>query len=167
MTDKAACRLIHSQWVEPPGAGQAGLAFEVIQRGGRFLPAVTAREMGMAGAARGLLALSGKAQIRFAPKAMAEMPCALEGRSLICAPLEADAPRLAEELRGAERVLLRVQGLAADTGEVPMNLPLAETEAAIARLRAAQPGGEPAPEPAPGGPMLQILIQKFREFFFQ
>ncbi|MBE9603527.1 hypothetical protein IAI18_01525 [Acetobacteraceae bacterium H6797] len=167
MTDKPVCRLIHQQWIEPPGPGHAGLVLEVIQRHGQFIPAVTSRELTLMGAARGLLALSGTAQLRFPPKPMAEAPCALEGRSVICAPTATDTPRLAEELRASPRLLVRVQGLANETGEVPMNLPLAETEAAIAAFRAGLPAGEAAPEPPGSGFDLRWLVQRFRDFFFQ
>ena len=53
MTDRAACTLRHRDWVEKPSAGTPGLALEVIDRRGRLVPAVTARELTIEGASHG------------------------------------------------------------------------------------------------------------------
>ncbi|MBY0336938.1 MAG: hypothetical protein K2X11_10005, partial [Acetobacteraceae bacterium] len=131
MTDRPTCELRHKDWVERP-SGSPGLALEILWRDGRALPAVTARNLSLDGAMRGVLALTGSAQIRFDTNPMAEMPCALEGRSLICAPRAADAARLSEELSRARRVLIRMAGMGA-SGSEPAELPLTDSRAAAER----------------------------------
>ncbi|WP_419896232.1 hypothetical protein [Roseomonas sp. USHLN139] len=166
MTDKAQCRMVHETPVEPASAGQGALALEVSARRGRLVPVVTARELGLDTPARGLLALTGTVQLRFPPHPMFEMPCALEGRSVVCAPRPDDSPRAAAELAGADRVLIRVLGLGAATAEAPpRELRLAETPAALAAFAARMPpeqGGEPPP------PFdLRELMGRVQRFFLQ
>ena len=90
MTDRGACLLRLQDWVERPTSGGSGggtgLALEIIDRQGRLVPAVTARDLTLDSATRGLLALSGTAQLRFPPNRLFEMPCGLDGRSIVCAP---------------------------------------------------------------------------------
>ncbi len=158
MTDRTACTLRHREWVERPGA-QPGLALEVIERQGRLVPAVTARDLSLDGAARGLLALSGVAQLRLDAHPMMELPCTLEGRALVCAPRAADAPRAAEELPAAARALVRMSGLGTGThaGTEPTELRLSGTAQALERLRRAQPPGATPPPPEPGLELRDIL----------
>lgn len=158
MTDRTACTLRHRDWVERPGA-QPGLALEVIERHGRPVPAVTARELSLDGAARGVLALAGLAQLRLDGHPMMELPCTLEGRSLVCAPRQADAPRAAEELAAASRALVRMGGLGsgATAATEPAELRLAGTAQAIERFRRLQPPGSAPPPPAPGLELRDIL----------
>lgn len=136
MTDRTACILRHRDWVERPGA-QPGLGLEVIERHGRLVPAVTARDLSLDGAARGVLALTGVAQLRLDAHPMMELPCTLEGRSLVCAPRAADAPRAAEELPAAGRALVRMGGIGsgATAATEPAELRLSGTAAALERLR--------------------------------
>ena len=109
MTDRAACLLRHQDWVERP-VGGIGLTLEIIDRNGRLVPAVTARDLTLDTASRGLLALNGTAQLRFPPNRLFEMPCGLDGRSVICAPKAADAARAEAELLAADKALVRVVG---------------------------------------------------------
>jgi hypothetical protein len=114
MTDRAACQLRHRDWVERPGTGlanAAGLALEIQDRGGRLVPVVTARDLGLDGASRGLLALTGRVQMRFGASAMFEMACALEGRSLACFPSAGEAAAVERDFANAERLLVRVSSL--------------------------------------------------------
>ncbi|WP_159996186.1 hypothetical protein [Roseomonas sp. 18066] len=166
MTDKASCRMVHETPVEPAGNGQGALALEVSPRRGRLVPVVTARELGIDNPARGLLALTGTVQMRFPPNPLFEMPCALEGRSVVCAPRPDDLPRAAAELAKADRVLVRVMGLGAATAEAPpRELRLAETAPALAAFAARVPpeqGGEPPP------PFdLRELIGRVQRFFLK
>jgi hypothetical protein len=166
MTDRTACTLRHRDWVERPSVG-VGLAFEILDRGGRMVPAVTARDLSLDSVSRGLLAVAGSAQLRLGTNAMMEMPCGLEGRNLICLPRSADAPRAAQELPAAERALVRMAGLGSNTnaGTQPTELRLADTAAAIERLRRQQPAGSVAAPPEPGldlGGMLGRLQQLIR-----
>ena len=142
MTDRAACILRHRDWVERPSVG-VGLTLEILDRGGRLVPAVTARDLSLDSAARGLLAVTGRAQLRFDQNAMMELPCSLEGRSLICLPRSAEAPRAAQELAVAERALVRMSGFGSNTNAAtePTELRLAQTTAVMERLRRAQPAG--------------------------
>ncbi|MBX9751301.1 MAG: hypothetical protein K5Q68_17060 [Roseococcus sp.] len=166
MTDRTACILRHRDWVERPTIG-AGLAFEILDRGGRLVPAVTARDLSLDSITRGLMAVAGTAQLRLGSNAMMEMPCGLEGRNLICAPRSADAPRAAQELPLAERALVRMAGLGSQTSAAtqPTELRLSDTTAATERLRRQQPAGTAAAPPEPGldlGGMLGRMQQLLR-----
>lgn len=162
MTDRSACILRHRDWVERPSVG-VGLAFEVMERNGRLVPAVTARDLSLDSAARGLLAVTGKAQLRFDQNVMMELPCGLEGRNLVCVPRTADAARAAQELAGAERALVRMTGFGSNTTAAtePTELRLAQTVAALERLRRAQPAGT-APPPAESGLDLRELLGRMQ-----
>ena len=164
MTDRAACTLRHRDWVERPGA-QPGLALEVQDRGGRLVPVVTARDLSLDGAARGLLALTGTAQLRLDREPMVELPCGLEGRSLVCAPRASDAARLAEMLPGTERALVRMAGIGTGASQPtePTELRLAGTAAALDRFRKAQPPG--AATPAETGLDLRDILLRLQRLF--
>lgn len=163
MTDRAACQMLHARPVERSEPGRPALALEVVERDGRLVPAVTARNLTLEGAARGLLALSGTAQLRFPPSRFFDMPCALEGRSLVCAPRDEDLARAEAELPAAERALVRMQGLAGTNAE-PVELPLARTAEALARFRREAPPGSAAPAEPPafdGRDLLGRLLRLF------
>lgn len=148
MTDRTSCVLAHRDPVERAAVGPA-LSFEIIDRGGQLLPAVTARDLSFDSAARLLFALGGVAQIRYDRQPMMELPCGLEGRHLVCAPRGADAARAAAELPVAERVLVRMSGLLPGGASPadPVELRLAETRTAMERFRRLQPAGGGAPPP--------------------
>ena len=163
MTDLTACRMLHARPVERSEPGRPALALEVLERGGRLVPAVTARNLTLEGAARGLLALSGTAQLRFPPNRLFEMPCELEGRSLVCAPRAEDLARAEAELPGADRALVRMQGLAGTNAE-PAELPLARTAEALARLRRESPPGSLEAVEPPAFEGRELLQRLFRMF---
>jgi len=157
MTDRSTCRMLHRDPVAPAAPGLAALALEAERRGPHLVPVVTARDLSLEGAARGLLALTGTVQLRFPPDRLFEMPCGMEGRSLVCAPHEADLPRAAAEFPGAGRALLRVTGLLVPEAQAmaePVEIRLSDTPAALARFRARQPEAA-APDPAPA-PLLDL-----------
>ncbi|MDB5412841.1 MAG: hypothetical protein JWR10_1176 [Rubritepida sp.] len=158
MTDRSACILRHRDWVERPSVG-AGLALEVQDRAGKLVPVVTARDLSLDSASRALMAVTGTAQLRFDRNAMMELPCSLEGRSLVCAPRSADAARAATELLAAERVLVRMAGLGSNTNAAtePTELRLAGTTPALERLRRTQPPGAPTPPAEPGLDLRELL----------
>jgi len=165
MTDRADCRLTLRDWADPPSEGRPGLALEVMIRGGRAVPVVVARDLGVDGASRGILALTGTAQLRFPPNPLFELPCGLEGRTVVCAPGAADEARAAEELPSAELVLVRVLGIGG-SGQNPAELHLSDTRAAVAALRARTPeGAVPAPEAA--GLNLRDILLRIQRFFGQ
>jgi len=153
MTDASACVLRLKDWVEPPAPPNPGLALEIVDRGGRLVPAITARDLTIEGAARGLLALTGTAQLRFPPNRLFAMPCGLEGRSLVCAPAPADAERAEKELLAADRALARIVGPTGQSSTTePVELKLSGTKDAIARMvREAPPGSASASPAAPLG----------------
>ncbi|WP_431282608.1 hypothetical protein ACQW02_24915 [Humitalea sp. 24SJ18S-53] len=157
MTDRADCRLSHRDWVEAPTASRPGLALDIVERGGRAVPIVVARDLGLDAAARGWQALTGTAQLRFPPNRLFDMPCGLEGRSLVCAPRPDDTARAAEELLTADRALVRMGGFGSGSPVDPTEMRLADTTAAIAALRARQPEGAAVPPPAPGLELRDIL----------
>ncbi len=148
MTDRTSCVLRLKAWADPPGERSPGLALEIQDRGGHLVPVVTARELTLEGAGRGLLALTGAAQLRFPPSTFHEMPCGLEGRTLSCAPRRADAERAERELASATTVLVRMTGTGGGSAE-PVELRLTGTAQALARYRQFTPPS-PAQDDAPG-----------------
>lgn len=155
MTDRAACQLRHRDWVERPG-GTPGLALEIQDRGGRLVPVVTARDLGLDGASRGLALLTGRVQMRLGANPMFEMRCGLEGRSLFCFPGPADAERVERDLATADRLLVRLGG-----DSEPKELRLDRTRDAMAAYRRQVPPGAPMPE----GNDLGELLGRLRGLF--
>lgn len=143
MTDRADCQLRHRDPVErASGPTTASLLLEVQERSGRLVPVVAARDLTLEGAQRGLLALTGTAQLRFPPNRLFELPCGLEGRSLVCSPRAEDVTRAAEELPVAQTVLVRMTGFGAGSDRAdPVELRLDRTRDALARYRARVPEG--------------------------
>lgn len=162
MTDRSACILRHRDWVERPSVG-APLGLEIQDRGGKLVPVVTARDLSLDSPSRALLSVTGTAQLRLDRNTMMELPCALEGRNLVCAPRRADAERAAQELPNAERALVRMSGLGSNTTATtePAELRLAGTPAALARFRAVQPPGSATP-PAEGGLDLRDILGRLQ-----
>ncbi|RYJ02793.1 MAG: hypothetical protein EON47_06350 [Acetobacteraceae bacterium] len=164
MTDRAACLLRHQDWVERPVNG-IGLALEIIDRNGRLVPAVTARDLTLDTASRGLLAVNGTAQLRFPPNRLFEMPCSLDGRSIICAPTAADAARAEAELLAADKALVRVVGTGAGpTTAEPTELRLTGTRDAVARFARQAPPAAEAPEASAGVEPRELLQRLLRLF---
>ncbi len=166
MTDRSDCVLRYRDAIEAaaPGAGGA-MALEVIDRAGKLVPAVVARDLTLEGAARGLLALTASAQLRFPPNRYFDMPCGIEGRSLVCAPRGDDVARAAQELPNADRVLVRMVGFGAGPPDAqPLELPLSGTAAALSRFRSRAP--EPPPPPREGLDARELL-QRLQRLFGQ
>ncbi len=167
MTDRNDCLLRHRQPVEPAtGAGSSSLVLEVQDRGGRLVPVVAARDLTIEGAGRGILALTGTAQLRFPPNRYFEMPCGLEGRALVCAPRPEDALRAAEELAAAPTALVRVVGLGSGaSNNEPVELRLERTRDALARYRARVPEGSVPVQPPASGLSLPEVLGRFQRLF--
>jgi hypothetical protein len=164
MTDRTTCTLLHQQPAERSEPGRPSLALEIIDRGGRLVPAVTARELTLDSASRGLLAITGTAQLRFPPNRLIEMPCGLEGRSLVCAPRGEEAVRAEQELLKADRALVRIVATGGGGGMAePAELPLARTAEATERFRRYVPPGIATPD-VPGLDPRELL-QRFRQMF--
>jgi hypothetical protein len=165
MTDRADCQLRNRDPVEAATGNGPSLLLEVQDRGGRLVPVVVARDLTLEGAQRGILALTGTAQLRFPPNRFFEMPCGLEGRSLVCAPKSEDAARAAEELPAASSVLVRMvgYGAGASTGE-PVELRLDRTRDALSRYRARVPEGSAPPPPAAGTSLPEMMLRLQRLF---
>ncbi|MBU8537103.1 hypothetical protein [Falsiroseomonas tokyonensis] len=151
MTDRADCLLRHREPVEQaPSATGSSLVLEVQDRGGHLVPVVAARDLSLDSVSRGLLAVTGTAQLRFPPNRYFELPCTLEGRSLVCAPRAEDAARAASELRTAPLALVRMTGLGAGSDRAePTELRLSQTAEALSRFRSRVPEGS-TPAPASG-----------------
>ena len=125
---------------------------------------MSVRELTLDGASRGLLALSGTAQLRFPPNRLFEMPCSLEGRGILCAPRAEDAARAEAELLAADRVLVRVIGPGAgSTATEPVELRLAGTREAVGRF-ARQAPPEASAEAQPGLDGRELLRRLLRLF---
>lgn len=163
MTDRADCLLRHREPIERAAtAGGSSLVLEVADRSGRLVPLVAARDLTLEQVSRGVMALTGTAQLRFPPNRLFEMPCALEGRALVCAPKLEDGERAAAELAAAPAVLVRMVGYGAGTGMAePVELRLDATRDALARYRAAVPEGS-APPPPFTGATLPDLMQRLQ-----
>ena len=166
MTDRADCQLRHRDPIErAQSAAGSSLLLEVQDRGGRLVPVVMARELTLEAASRGLLALTGTAQLRFPPGRYFEFPCTLEGRNLVCTPRPEDTARAAEELSNAQGVLVRMVGYGAGSGEM-VELRLERTREALARYRARVPEGTAAAPPPPaGGLTLPELLGRVQRLF--
>ena len=147
MTDAQVCRMRHKLWLAVPGEGRPGMALEVQSRGDQLVPVVTVRELSLSTALSGLLALTATAQIRFDSAPMAELPCMLDGTSVICAPAKADLPSLADQLAKAKTVLVRfraVGNLPLPAPDGPLALDLDHTQDALVRYRLSGPEVAPA-----------------------
>jgi hypothetical protein len=166
MTDRADCLLRHREPIEraqtPAGSS---LVLEVQDRNGRLVPVIAARDLSLEAVGRGLLAITGTAQLRFAPNRHFEMPCTLEGRSLVCAPRPEDAVRAAEELATAPAALVRMTGLGAGSDRTePTELRLTQTREALARYRTLIPEGSTPPAPTPSLTLPDLMLRLQRLF---
>lgn len=142
MTDTQVCRMRHRLWLVVPSEDQPGIALEVQLRSEHLVPVIAMRRLTLNTALSGLLGLTSTAQVRFSTAPMAELPCSLDGTSVICAPAKADGARLADELANASTVLVRFRAL----GNLPITVPdgtlaldLDRTQEALARYRVAGP----------------------------
>jgi hypothetical protein len=142
MTDVQTCHMRSREWLVPAGEDRAAMALEVLQRFGRLVPVVAISELSLNTAWSGMLALTATAQIRFDEAAMVALPCMLESYSVVCAPTQSDADRLADELTKAKTVLVRFRAI----GDLPLPVPdgplaldLDHTQEALARYRVAGP----------------------------
>jgi hypothetical protein len=169
MTDKGQCTLRHRLWLEEPRAGDAprpGLALEVLVRpGGGTIPALVARELTLDSARLGVIGLLSAAQVRFGREPAMDLPCGLEGRTLVCAPRPDQAEVAMAQLLNASTMLARLpQNPLTGSGGEPLALELAETRAAVQRLRARMPDAPPPEPPAGSGVQGQFerLMEQFR-----
>ncbi len=147
MTDMQVCRMRHRLWLTVPSDSEPGMAFEVQQRFDLLVPAVTVRHLSLGTALSGLLTLTATAQVRFDGNPMVELPCALEGASVICVPGKSDGTVLAEQLPKARSVMVRfraVGNLPLPVPDGPLALDLDRTPEALDRYRRAGPAGDDA-----------------------
>jgi hypothetical protein len=147
MTDTQICRMRHRLWLTVPRDSDPGMAFEVQQRFDLLVPAVTVRHLSLGTALSGLLTLTATAQLRFDGNPMVELPCTLEGVSVVCVPGKADAAVLAEQLPKARSVMVRfraVGNLPLPVPDGPLALDLDRTPEALDRYRLAGPTGDGA-----------------------
>lgn len=147
MTDAQVCHLRHKLWLVVPNDSHPGMALEVQMRGDHLVPVITVRHLSFSTALNGLLALTATAQIRFDNAPMAELPCSLDGVSVMCVPRNADAAALASELPKARTVLVEFRSV----GNLPLPVPdgvmaldLDQTQEALSRYRVAGPEVLPA-----------------------
>jgi len=166
MTDRADCQLRHREPVETAQGSGSSLLLEVQERGGRLVPVVIARDLTLEGAQRGLLALTGTAQLRFPPNRYFELPCGLEGRNLVCAPKPEEITRAADELATAQTVLVRMFGFGAGAGSgEPVELKLDRTREALTRYRARVPEGSGPPASQQPGLSVGEILLRLQRFF--
>jgi hypothetical protein len=142
MTDGQVCRMRHKLWLAVPSGSQPGMALEVQSRFDTLVPVITVRDLSFSTALTGLVGLTATAQIRFDNAPMVELPCALEGASVICLPAKSDAAAVADELVRAKTVLVRFRAfgnLPVPVPDGPLALDLDHTREALARYRVAGP----------------------------
>ena len=142
MTDAQVCRMRHKLWLVVPSEGRPGMALEVQLRGDQLVPLVTVRDLTLSSALSGLLALTATAQIRFDTAPMVELPCSLDGASVMCAPAKSDATATADQLAKAKTVMVRfraIGNLPLPVPDGPLALDLERTPEALARYRVAGP----------------------------
>jgi hypothetical protein len=145
MTDTQVCRMRHRLWLAVPNDSDPGMAFEVQQRFDLLVPVVTIRHLSLGTALSGLLTLTATAQLRFDGNPMIELPCALEGASVLCGPGKADASILAEQLPKARSVMVRfraVGNLPLPVPDGPLALDFERTPEALDRFRLAGPASD-------------------------
>lgn len=142
MTDGQVCHMRHKLWLVVPDKGRPGMALEVQLRNDQLVPVVTVRDLSLSSALSGLLALTATAQLRFDNAPMVELPCSLDGTSVMCAPPKSEAATVAGELTKAKTLLVRFHSL----GNLPLPVPdgalaldLDQTQEALARYRVAGP----------------------------
>ncbi len=167
MTDAQQCRLREKLWVVVPDNDHPGLAFEVIQRYGQLVPALTARNLSLGNALGGLLTLTATAQIRFDGRPLIALPCMLDGTTVICAPSKDDATAAADELALARTVLVRLRpfgNLPLPVPDEPVALDLDRTPEALASFRAAGPTVETAPPESIGDDIKNFTDRMMRRF---
>ena len=119
---------------------------EVQGQGGNLIPVVTLRglpsEMLMAASA----ASNTEASIQLPGSPREDLNCAATGTGYICAPNAAGGPRLSAGLAAAAAITIRVSVSMAGVGKLPAQekvLELADTNAALARLRRLGPSQVP------------------------
>lgn len=164
MTDTQVCRMRHKLWLAVPNDSDPGMAFEVQQRLDLLVPVVTVRHLSLGTALSGLLTLTATAQLRFDSNPMIELPCALEGASVLCAPGKADTGILAEQLPKARSVMVRfraVGNLPLPVPDGPLALDLDRTAEALDRYRLAGPAGDGA-QPWIGQDMKGVIERLLR-----
>jgi hypothetical protein len=147
MTDTRVCRMRHRLWLTVPSDSAPGMAFEVKPRFDLLVPAVTVRHLSLGTALNGLLTLTATAQLRFDGNPMIELPCTLEGVSIVCVPGKADASILAEQLPQARSVMVRfraVGNLPLPVPDGPLALDLDRTAEALDHYRLAGPASDGA-----------------------
>jgi hypothetical protein len=147
-TGSGSCRLRHRTWVVPPGAGMAGAALEVLQRGGRFIPVVALRGLSPQVALGGVLALHASVGLRFDAEPRTELLCGLDGGAVVCAPSAAADADAARELAISHNVLVQAR-LELPGGETlpqqSRSFALERTTDALVHFRAALPVNESVP----------------------
>lgn len=168
LTDKGACTLRHRTWLEEPRRGDAprpGVALEVLVRGGLAVPALVARDLTLDSARLAIMGIAASAQVRFGREPMLEFPCALEGRSVVCAPRNDQAEIAAAQFLNATTMLARLpQNPITGSGGEPLALDLSDTRTAVQRFRARMPEAPP-PEPPPTQSLqsqFERLMEQFR-----
>ena len=148
MTDKRVCRMRHRLWLAVPSDTEPGLAFEVQQHFDQLVPVVTVGHLSFDTALSALLTLTATAQLRFDGNPMIELPCSLEGASVMCVPGKADSAVLAERLPKARSVMVRfraVGNLPLPVPDGPLALDLDHTSEALDHYRRAGPASAAQP----------------------
>jgi hypothetical protein len=142
MTDAQICQMRHRLWVAVPKDNHGGLALEVLERSDQLVPALAVRDISLGTAWGGLLTLTGTAQMRFDINPLIELPCSLDGITVICVPAKSDAATAAEQLAKAHTVLIRMRPIAnlpLPVLDDPVALDFDRTQEALARYRIAGP----------------------------
>jgi hypothetical protein len=144
----ADCQLRHRSWLLPPTGGGPSAALEVVWRGGRAVPTVIIHGLSVGAALGGVLLLQANAAAKFDDAAEMDLPCAPDGRAIVCVPTGAAADDAASKLATSRMVLVSLRlhpGGGTPLPALSRSLELQQTAAALARFRATSPVGQAAP----------------------
>jgi hypothetical protein len=144
----ANCVLRHRSWLLLPIGGEPSAALEVFWRGGRAVPTVAIRHLSVGAALGGVLLMQANAAMKFDDASEIDLPCAPNSGAIVCVPTGAAAADAASQLTNSRMVLVRLRihpWSATPLPEISRSLELQQTTAALVRLRATAPVGEPGP----------------------
>ena len=159
------CLLRHRNWIVSPGPGGISASLETRQIGSRMVPVIAVRGLSMQAALASVVTLQANVGLRFDDASRIDLPCGMDGATVICAPARDTTAAAASRLASAHGVLVEAQLSVPGVVSLPgqsRSLGLQRTEDALVRLRtaSAQPG---ATAPAIPGLDLGGMVERLLE----